>query len=49
MGKSQQPALPQIDEKALKRADEIMRRMLNTPPQPFTPKATKKRAKKPRK
>lgn len=40
--------LPPIDEKALKRADAILRRMLNTPPEPFTPKA-KQPAKKPRK
>jgi hypothetical protein len=30
--------LPPISKDALERADEIMRRMLNTPPAPFTPK-----------
>jgi hypothetical protein len=44
MTKPRQDELPQIDAKALKRADEIMRRMLNSPPQPFTP--PKKKAKK---
>jgi hypothetical protein len=39
--------LPKIDAATLKRADETMRRMLNTPPAPFTPK--KKSAKKPSK
>lgn len=41
--------LLRVDEKALGCADAIMRRMLNTPPDPLTPKLEKKRAKKPRK
>lgn len=44
---------PEIDEhdllppdEAKRRADEVLRRMLNTPPDPYTPKAKKKRAKR---
>jgi len=38
-------ALPPVDAAALKRADDALRRLLTSPPAPFTPKA-KKRAKK---
>jgi hypothetical protein len=42
--RQKQDKLPPITAAALERADEMMRRMLATAPQPFTPK--KKGAKK---
>jgi hypothetical protein len=45
MEKSRKDALPPVDEAALKRADAALRRLLASPPAPFTPKA-KKRSKK---
>lgn len=45
--------LPVLDEAALKRGDELLRRMLEAPPKSHeemtAPKPAKKRAKKPRK
>jgi len=44
--------LPILDEASLKQGDELLRRMLETPPKPheeMTAKKPKKRAKKPRK
>jgi len=37
------------ENEATKKRDEIVRRMLNTPPKPFTPKQKKPKTKKPRK
>jgi len=37
---------PRKREPAQPSADEVLRRMLNSPPQPFTPKPKKKRAKR---
>jgi hypothetical protein len=36
------------DKKLKPTEDDVLRRMLNTPPKPFTPKKTPKRAKKPK-
>jgi hypothetical protein len=33
-------------DEAKQRTDELLRRMLNSPPQPHAPKATKKKAKR---
>jgi hypothetical protein len=41
MTKPQKDALPPVDAAALKRADDALRRLLSSPPAPFTPKAKK--------
>jgi hypothetical protein len=33
-------------DEAKRRTDDVLRRMLNSPPEPFTPKPKKKRAKR---
>ncbi len=46
MEKLKRDALPPVDAAALKRADDALRRMLTSPPAPFTPKAKKQVKKK---
>lgn len=45
MDKPKKDALPPVDEAALKRADDALRRLLSSPPAPFTPKAKKRKKK----
>ena len=47
--KEKKDALPPIDEAALKRAEAVLKRLLSSPPDPFTPKQKKgaKQRKKP--
>lgn len=48
MKRSEKDVLPPVGAAALKRADDALKRLLTSPPAPFTPKPKKKRSKKKR-